>query len=350
MRLDPRGDRIRESVAVNSQRAPRRDLVGIAAGHDQGICQPHFGMQQADRIAFGIVGAEGIGADEFRKGVGLVRVSAAHAAHFVEDHRHAGIRRLPRRFRSGEPAADDMNGFCAHGVRIILTQAKCKFAMRDRRPPDTMKDLKRFHSLWVRAVGSGDADTVWQALDACYGEPARAYHNWTHIEAMLAGLDSVRGEAEFQAVRYDEIELAIYFHDAIYDPHAKDNEARSAEMFRQAVARGSIIGPEAIERIAEMILATMTHGPSADSSTKLLLDLDLQILGSPPQSYDAYAHAVRAEYGFVPEELWRSGRAAVMKRFLERPAIFQTAHFNRLYEGAARENIAREVAGLRTDA
>ena len=95
-----------------------------------------------------------------------------------------------------------------------------------------------------------------------------------------------------------------------------------------------------------MILATTTHGPSADASTRLLLDLDLQVLGGSSQAYDSYTRAVREEYAFVPEELWRPGRAAVMKRFLERPAIFQTAHFHTLRETAARENIAREIARL----
>ena len=127
-----------------------------------------------------------------RKIVGFVRFCAAHAAHFMQDYRHACIRRLPRSFRSGEPAADDMNGFYTHRVRIILRHGKCKL----RREP--MKDPMRFHSLWTRAVGTGEADAIWRTLDTHYAEPVRAYHNWTHIEAMLAGLDGVRGEPELQ--------------------------------------------------------------------------------------------------------------------------------------------------------
>ena len=78
MRFELGGDRVGKAVAIDRERAAGRHLVGVAGRHDQRAGQPHFGVQHADGIALGIVGAEGIGADEFGKAVGLVRIGAAH--------------------------------------------------------------------------------------------------------------------------------------------------------------------------------------------------------------------------------------------------------------------------------
>ena len=104
-------------VAVDGQRAAGRHLVGVARRHDQRAGQPHLGMQQPDRIVLGVVGAEGVGADQLGEPVGLVGIGAAHRAHLMQDDRHAGLGRLPCGFRTGEAAADDMDGLRVHGRR-----------------------------------------------------------------------------------------------------------------------------------------------------------------------------------------------------------------------------------------
>ena len=100
MRLEPRGHRCGKAVAVDGERAAGRHLVGVAARHDQRAGKPHLGMQQADGVGLGVVGAEGVGADEFGQAVGLVRIGAAHRAHLVQDDGHAGLARSARRLRS----------------------------------------------------------------------------------------------------------------------------------------------------------------------------------------------------------------------------------------------------------
>lgn len=212
-------------------------------------------------------------------------------------------------------------------------------------PIDTAMSRQLFDVLWARLVGA-DSSQAWAALQRGYGEAGRGYHNWTHIETMLTGLQAVRGEAEFAAASFDEIELAIYFHDAVYDPRAKDNEEKSAALLMQQVG---LLGPDrqpVLSRIEAMILATQTHSASDDLSTRLLLDLDLAILGAPPDLYDRYAAAIRFEYAFVPEDQWRVGRAAVLSRFLERPVIYQTDYFHSRLETAARDNLRREIDQL----
>ena len=78
-----------------------------------------------------------------------------------------------------------------------------------------------------------------------------------------------------------------------------------------------------------------------------LFDLEAVEWSAPdPAQFDAYEAAVRREYAWVDDPAWRSGRATVLKRFLDLPAIFKTDTFRRLFEAAARDNIARSLATL----
>lgn len=183
-------------------------------------------------------------------------------------------------------------------------------------------------------------------LAALYAAPDRHYHGLSHIEAMLELARIHRTElADPEAV-----EAAIWFHDAVYDSRAKDNEAASAAL---AVERlGGRIEPTRLARIAAMIEATAHHHlPDLDTEqaradAALFLDMDLAILGAAPDVFDAYEEAVRREYDWVPEPLWRSGRAGVLAGFLERQHFFHTDLFRERLEAQARANVARSIARL----
>ena len=86
-------------------------LVGCL--NDERIQRTHLLVQQANRIAFGIVGPEAVGADHFGETVGFVgrrRISAA--AHLGQVDTHSRLGQLPGRFASCEPAADDLDIEC----------------------------------------------------------------------------------------------------------------------------------------------------------------------------------------------------------------------------------------------
>ncbi|ANN59497.1 hypothetical protein A9174_24115 [Mesorhizobium loti NZP2037] len=185
-----------------------------------------------------------------------------------------------------------------------------------------------------------------QELSALYRAEDRHYHNLAHIEAMLALA------ADHRALLSDPqaVEAAIWFHDAIYDSKAKDNEARSAALAAQKLA--SRTDPERLDRIGAMILATATHqvprfhDDAATRDASLFLDMDLSILGAAPYAFDAYERAVRREYGWVEEPMWRAGRGVVLKDFLARPRIFHTEEFRQRFEPQARLNMARSLEAL----
>jgi len=179
-------------------------------------------------------------------------------------------------------------------------------------------------------------------LAARYAEPARHYHTLAHIDALLRGLAS----CQHLAREPEMIVAAIWFHDAVYDPQRRDNEARSADLARAELADLGWTGV-AIERVATLVLATAHHDADpADSDAWLFLDLDLSVLALDPTRYAAYRDAVRAEYGFVDDVRYRAGRAAVLRSFIDREAIYRTPELHAAWEAAARANLADELETL----
>lgn len=183
-------------------------------------------------------------------------------------------------------------------------------------------------------------------LSALYRQPGRHYHDLAHVETLQALLEEHRSEFSDP----EAVEAAIWFHDAIYDSRRGDNEARSAALAEERLSGRT--SPKRLARIAAMIEATATHAlpDIADSAGRhdaaLFLDMDLSILGGAPADFDAYEAAVRREYAWVDETGWRTGRAAVLRKFLARSAIFHTDIFKGQFEAAARRNIERSLAAL----
>lgn len=173
-----------------------------------------------------------------------------------------------------------------------------------------------------------------------YAEEHRAYHDAEHIAECLAWFDRVRDLAERPA----ELEVALFSHDAIYEPLASDNEARSAEKLR-CLAWAAGIPSEAVERIAGLIESTATHG-AGSGDTALLSDIDLAILGSSPARYARYERDVRSEYASVDEASYRKGRAELLRGFLERVEIYRTPRLATRLEAQARDNLGSALSAL----
>lgn len=187
------------------------------------------------------------------------------------------------------------------------------------------------------------SDAAWDALVIHYSEPHRAYHNLSHIMALLRHADNERNHIQ----RPEIVELAIWFHDVIYDTRAQDNELRSANWARH-VLQTMRVDPEVIDGVEQCILATQKHELPAShiADLPLFLDLDLAILGAPEETYRRYSQVIRAEYDWLPDQGYRRGRADVLKRFKERPSLFFTAPMIARYEVRARQNIEWELKEL----
>jgi predicted metal-dependent HD superfamily phosphohydrolase len=204
-----------------------------------------------------------------------------------------------------------------------------------------MAMLERWKQAWRQLEAGEGCEALHARLLAAYAEPHRSYHTLAHLEECFAQLDLLDDLAERPA----ELAIALWFHDAVYAPARKDNEARSAAWARtELLARG--VCADAAERVHALILATR-HGslaPAGDAS--LLVDADLAILAAPRARFDEYEGQIRAEYAFAPEPVYRDGRRKILKEFANRPHIYSTERFRESCEAKARENLSRALARL----
>lgn len=193
----------------------------------------------------------------------------------------------------------------------------------------------------MRRFGLADNLQMLDQINAAYSEPHRHYHTAAHIEACLLELDSVRSLAQSEA----EVEVALWFHDAIYVPTASDNERRSADLASQFLMSAGV--PAATSaRVHSHVMATAHNAEPADFDARLLVDIDLFILGQDPEVYDRFERAVRKEYKWVPWRLYRRKRTGILRSFLDREFIYCTEPFRRRYELPARANLERAIDAL----
>jgi predicted metal-dependent HD superfamily phosphohydrolase len=207
----------------------------------------------------------------------------------------------------------------------------------------TEPNLERWLALWSRLGGKGDGRGVWTDLERRHHEPHRAYHNFLHIGHCLAEFDTVRHLAETP----DAVELSIWFHDAVYDTHAKDNEEQSAQLAVTDL-RSAVLGPKLEETVSALVLATKHSAPPPSPDAALLVDIDLAILGQPRERYEAFENEIHAEYAWVPPADFAKGRAAILRGFLDRPRIYYTDPLRDRWEPRARENMAWALGNLST--
>ena len=124
-------------------------------------------------------------------------------------------------------------------------------------------DENRFQNLWQRNLVEGAADNssvINRQLVDAYAEPQRHYHTMKHIEHCLTRFDQCRHQLDTP----DAVELAIWFHDVIYQQGACDNEARSAELYLQLSEQAH--SAELRDRVYNMIMATLHLGEPIDEA------------------------------------------------------------------------------------
>jgi predicted metal-dependent HD superfamily phosphohydrolase len=200
---------------------------------------------------------------------------------------------------------------------------------------------QRFAGLWVRIGAREPGDGIFDRLLRAHREPHRHYHGVDHLRDCLTQLDA----APATGVDRDQVETALWFHDAVYRPGASDNEPRSAELAQAALVEAGVPQPVAGE-VARLIRLTDHLEPAQDPAGVLVCDVDLSILGRSPAEFEEYERRIRAEYSGVAEPVYRMGRASVLSRLLAREPLYRSDHFRGLYEAAARRNLTRSLQAL----
>jgi predicted metal-dependent HD superfamily phosphohydrolase len=192
---------------------------------------------------------------------------------------------------------------------------------------------------WTSLARTGDGAAVRDELLRRHAEPHRKYHTLQHLRECLEWCERAAHLAEQPA----EVELALWFHDAVYVLRGAENEWQSAELARASLQAGGA-SPEAIAPVAELVLATRHTALPVLPDAQLLVDIDLAILGAPEQRFAEYEAQIRDEYAFVPQILFKPKRRKILASFLARERIYSTPFFFEALERQARLNLGRAVA------
>ncbi|MEJ7708105.1 MAG: metal-dependent phosphohydrolase [Nocardioidaceae bacterium] len=199
----------------------------------------------------------------------------------------------------------------------------------------------QLHARWRALVPTAVA--LGGDLISRYADPSRHYHTLEHLRAVLDGVDRLQAEAADVYL----VELAAWFHDAVYDAHRDDNEEQSA-LLAESKLTSTGLDRAAVAEVARLVRMTARHDPTpGDANAAVLSDADLAVLASEPEAYDAYADAVRREYGHVSDAGWRAGRATVLTQLIGLGRLFHTSLGRSEWERPARTNLSRELSRLR---
>lgn len=200
--------------------------------------------------------------------------------------------------------------------------------------------------------------TLGRELLDRYGEPHRHYHDRRHLAEVLAGVALLAEHARDLSVAV----AAAWWHDAVYtvpvltsaggttsddtgvEPSSGlSNEEASARLAERQLT-GLGVDPERVARVGVLVRMTAAHDAAPDDAdAQVLSDADLAVLASPPNRYATYVSDVRLEYAAVPDDLFRTGRAAILRSLLEGPQIYRTPSAHERWEADARANIAAEL-------
>lgn len=201
-------------------------------------------------------------------------------------------------------------------------------------------NIERWNTL-LRELGLPAETRTFSLLQSAYAEGHRAYHTARHIDECLSLFDELKQSCRRPA----EVECALWFHDAIYEPMTRSNEERSADWAAKFISSCGA-AQDAVDRIRLHVLATRHDALPDDADSRMVIDIDLSILGAEPGRYDEFERDVRREYRWVPRFIYGPKRAAILQSFLNRPRIYYYEPTFERFEKKARMNIARAIRTL----
>jgi predicted metal-dependent HD superfamily phosphohydrolase len=204
-------------------------------------------------------------------------------------------------------------------------------------------DEERFVSLWQRCVTSPTSTNpagVYRTLHGYYSEPWRRYHTLSHLRHCLGEFDEVAHLVDSP----EQVEVALWFHDAIYVLDGRDNEARSVELFNRLM--GPAVSTRFAERVAQLIMATCHCEPPATGDERYMVDIDLASFGLPWNAFVRDSEKVRTEAAHRNDDEFYACQLPFLRRLMSRPHFYGTPYYRRKYEERARENLSRKIAEL----
>src|SRR3989338_7601511 len=191
---------------------------------------------------------------------------------------------------------------------------------------------QKFVDLWKRTNSKKNPKPVYDMIEYSYS--GREYHNLIHIDNCLNEFKCCSQLLEDQ----NQVEMAIWFHDIIYDTKAKDNEEKSGSLTMALLWWENQLDYSFVKGVESLILATKHIEPPKTTDAKYLVDIDLSIFGTDQNKYNQYRDNIRKEYSWVPDDVFKEKRVKVLNNFIAKPSIFCTDLFKQKYEDKARVN------------
>ncbi|WP_426299986.1 DUF4031 domain-containing protein [Arthrobacter sp. R-11] len=227
-------------------------------------------------------------------------------------------------------------GAIAVEARVLvrkLIASGLRIPARQRSKALTVPLLERWNS-----VLPGHEELGFELLER-WGEDHRKYHSRTHLLAVLEALDTLTEPA----LPARTVALAAWFHDAVYEGLAGQDEEESAVLAEKRLTEAGLPA-EDIAEVARLVRLTATHDPEpGDHAGALLCDADLSVLGSEAAAYARYLADVREDYAHVSDADFAAGRAAVVRRLLALDPLFHSSRAKTLWLDAARRNLQAEL-------
>ena len=200
---------------------------------------------------------------------------------------------------------------------------------------------ERFRALWSSCLPIGAArkgrpsvNPIFDDLFSRYTDAGRCYHNWAHLVHCLAEFDRAANQMDYP----EAVELALWFHDAVYAPGVRDNKQRNADMFSQWGTE--CFSAAFIKKVRALILITRHTQPPREGDESYIVDIDLSSLALSWPDYLLNARYVRKEL----RQVYYPAQTRFLSRLLVRPHIYSTYFFQQRYEDPTRNNIQRLLA------
>jgi predicted metal-dependent HD superfamily phosphohydrolase len=205
---------------------------------------------------------------------------------------------------------------------------------------DPRVNFERWSAVCI-AAGIAPNESGYRRVRRAWRGMGRHYHTLSHLDSCLREFDDAR---EF-ALRPAEVELALWFHDAVYRSWRRDNEAQSAALMAEVFRAAPL---ETVERIRRLIAATKHDATGFSGDTALIIDIDLSILGAPPEVYARFESAIRREYWWAPRALCRrpvegAGAFPGSRRDLQSRSLLSPIREDRAREPRGRARTSRDV-------
>jgi predicted metal-dependent HD superfamily phosphohydrolase len=147
-----------------------------------------------------------------------------------------------------------------------------------------------------------------------WNESHRYYHDLEHLTDLISQINEDFGNGNINQSERKKLIIAAIFHDIVYEPHSKNNEEKSAELFYKFCSEKHDID---VVEIKQIILDTKDHVPSTPLSKKFI-SYDMKICERSLEDLINWEKKIRKEYELVENKEYSFSRLNFLESLIDR--------------------------------